>query len=98
MSKQNIQIIIMLICFAAAGLVLYNGFFKSNSPSELAANAAVAQSVQTPQSILPYGNSLDFSVLTSRPFQFGQVRYQQVSPGQIGIPPQNLIQAPATAP
>lgn len=91
--KLIIQLSIIVVAFAAAGVVLYNGFFKSSQPSvPVAATAAVSGSEITPQTILPNGSTLDFSVVNSGRFVFNQLQYPQLNPSsEVGVPENTLI-------
>ena len=98
--KTIIQLVIIVVAFGAAGLVLYNGLFKSNSSApQTGMFGGISQSTSTPaQSILPYGSTLDFSkVLDPNRFQYNQISYPLLDPqNDVGIPPGNLI-APSPA-
>jgi hypothetical protein len=98
--KTIIQLIIIVVAFGAAGLILYNGFFNNNSTASPAGTAGVpgSSASTSPQSILPYGGTLDFSkVLDSNRFQYNQIDYPQLDPqNDIGISPENLV-TPAPA-
>jgi hypothetical protein len=103
--KTIIQLVVIVVAFGAAGLVLYNGFFSNNNASSSAVVSDVPfQSMSTStstsaQSILPYGDTLDFSkVLDSTRFQYNQIDYPQIDPqNDVGISQDSLITpAPAT--
>ncbi|MDR3643014.1 MAG: hypothetical protein P4L74_05305 [Candidatus Doudnabacteria bacterium] len=97
MSKKTIiQLVIIVAAFGLAGVVLYNGFFSQGSPASAPATLVSSGSPQTPQQILPYGSGpLDFSVLSSRPFVFGQIQYQKLDPNsEVGVNPAAMISSP----
>jgi hypothetical protein len=92
--KTIIQLVIIVVAFGAAGLVLYNGLFKSGggtiSPLAEVENSSASS---TSQAILPYGGTLDFSkVLDPNRFQYNEIDYQQLDPqSDVGVPVDNLI-------
>ncbi len=53
--KQTIQIIVIVICFGAAGLVLYNGFFKNSSSAPPIPRSALGPNLGT--AVAPSGAS-----------------------------------------
>jgi flagellar basal body-associated protein FliL len=91
--KLIIQLIVIAFCFAAAGLVLYNGFFKNNLPA-VSTQAVVSNLPNQQQQVLPYGNTLDFSQLNKFDQQYNSVSQPSLDTGQVGVPLQNLF-APA---
>lgn len=92
--KVIIQIVIIVGAFGAAGFVLYNGLFKSDSTVP----AMGIISVKDNEKILPYGSSLDFkNNLFKRDFQFGSMSYPKVDPNEVGVPDSSLISPSDTA-
>jgi hypothetical protein len=96
--KLIIQLVIISAAFIGAGVVLYNGFFKNNNTSALVPAQRAALAVPQNQSaVLPYGNKLDFSVLTKQNLFYNQVSYPLLDPANdYGIPEPNLITPPTT--
>lgn len=88
--KLIIQIVVIVIAFGASGIVLYNGFFKNGS-SQPALGSAQTSAGDQSQAILPYGSTLDFSILKKQDLQFGTVQYPKVDPALVGIPENQLI-------
>lgn len=92
--KSIIQIVVIVICFGAAGMVLYNGFFKS-SGSDLAGSASVVSGDVKKEPILPFGSLTESSLLNAfkKPkLLFGQQEYPKLEPGfDIGINEEELI-------
>jgi len=86
--KLIIQIIVIVAAFAGAGVVLYNGLFKSSAGLPVASTAGATQ-----QNILPYGTSMDFnSVLYQRNLQYNIVAFPVLNPStDVGIPQDQLI-------
>ncbi len=79
MNKKNIQILVVVICFAGAGYVLYNGFFASSTPSA-ALTPAPTLSNSGPDKILPTGDTFDVDkVFSPYNFQFGAYTYPVVN-------------------
>lgn len=94
--KKIIQIIIIIIGFAGSGFVIYNGMFKSSSPSP-ATSSGTEQSIEAISSkkILPLGESLDFDILQKNNLQFGLLEVPQLNPIlEVGIPESQLIKPP----
>ncbi len=93
--KQIIQVSIIVIAFGAAAVVLYNGFFK-NSNNAVLQQVIPGAEAQGKQGVLPYGNTLDFSILKKQNFQFNQVNYPMLDSGsEVGIPEESLITIPS---
>jgi len=89
--KQNIQIAVIVLFFAAAIFVLYKGgLFGGGSSAALPATQKAAVSSED---ILPNGDSLDFkSVINSSRFQYNILQYPQLSPqSDVGVPENILI-------
>ena len=91
-TKTIIQAIIIISCFGAAGLVLFNGFKKSSpsTPVQLGEGLGTAE-VQ--KSLLPYGKELDFDgVFKKYKFIYGRQDYPKLNYSQdVGIDEQELI-------
>jgi Flp pilus assembly protein CpaB len=88
--KLIIQIIVIVAAFGGAGLVLYNGL--SNNSSSSVPQSSNTPTAKNPKDILPYGDSLDFSVLKSRPFVFDQLQVPQLNPkSDVGVSPEQLF-------
>mgnify|MGYP001566103379 FL=1 len=93
--KVIIQIVIIVGAFAAAGFVLYNGLFKSDTT---AVPSLGIISAKDNEKILPFGSALDFkNDLYNRNFQFGYMSYPNVNPSEIGILETQLIAPISTA-
>ena len=94
--KTLIQLIIILGAFGGAGIVLYNGFFR-NQPTPI--SVSLTGTPQATQNILPNGESLNFTVLHSRPFEYDQIQYPKLDPqSEVGVPVENLIKSLPTNP
>ena len=93
--KFIIQIVVIIIAFGGAGLVLYNGLFKSSGTGTAPVAPAAAQ-----QSILPYGTAMDFdAVLYQHNLQYNVVSYPVLNAdSEVGIPVEKLITPIITAP
>ena len=92
--KTIIQLVVIVVAFGAAGLVLYNGMFKSNNSASVA-TGSLSSSAQAAEEILPYGGSLNFQVLDPKRFQYNQITYQKLDPkAEVGISPDSLIVPP----
>jgi Flp pilus assembly protein CpaB len=92
MSKKTIiQLVVIIVAFGAAGVVLYNGFFN-NAALQTGIAGGTAQATST-KSILPYGDTLDFSkALNSNRFQYNQIDYPQLKlQNDVGISQNSLI-------
>lgn len=90
--KQIVQVVIIIGAFLGAAVVLYNGFFKNSNNAALLQSQSSQGSQQSPQEILPYGNTLNFSVLNQQNFYYDQVDYPQLDPSSdVGIPENGLI-------
>ena len=95
--KLIIQIIIIVAAFGAAGYVLYTGFFGGGGSPD-SGSAGLVSAAKTPKDILPYGSTLDFGVLKSGRFVFGQLQYPKLDVGtEIGISKENLISSPQSS-
>ncbi len=101
MNKNLIKIIIIIIAFAASGLVLYFGMFKDKAspvPSQLGVVGlggvgAVGGEVPVDQEILPNGEKLDFkAAINEVRFKYNIAKYPTLNPStEVGIDEQNLI-------
>jgi hypothetical protein len=90
--KTIIQLVIIVVAFGVAGVVLYNGFFKTASvPLNLVATSATTAGASG--AILPNGESLDFSkAIDPKRFQYNQITYTQLDPkNDLGILKENLV-------
>lgn len=94
--KLVIQIIIIVAAFGGAGMVLYNGFFNNKGASVEVSTIGS----DSGEKVLPYGETLDLTVLNSRPLQFNTISYPKLEPSQdVGIPESLLIAPlPTSAP
>lgn len=91
--KTIIQLVVIIGAFLGAGLVLYNGLFKDSiRPTSSSSSMTTAQGNQN---ILPYGDSLDFSVLDKQNLLYKQMEYPKLdAKNDFGIPEDELIKAP----
>ncbi len=93
--KTIIQVIVIIVAFSTAGIVLYNGLFKGGEQT-IYENIAVTEQ-KDQGTLLPYGNTLDFTVLKKQDLFYNQVSYPKLDPNsEIGIPLENLIISPYT--
>lgn len=92
--KSIIQIVVIAVCFGAAGMVLYNGFFKGTG-DQLAGSVSVVSGGAQKEPILPFGSLTESSLLNAfkKPkLLFGQQEYPKLEPGfDIGINEEELI-------
>lgn len=87
-----IVIIVCVVILAGSAFLLYRTF--SSTPAAPAAISVAGSALNQPGSkdILPYGNSLDFSIIDQYNSDRKKFPYPQVSSGEVGItPPQPLI-------
>lgn len=90
--KTIIQLVIIIGAFLGAGLVLYNGLFKGSVRPEVDDSMA---KVKNSQAILPYGETLDFTVLKKQDLLYKLVEYPKLDPSSdFGISEDDLITAP----
>jgi hypothetical protein len=94
--KQIIQLVIIVTAFFAAGLILYNGFFKNPNNAALTEAAGVGNLEQGPQAVLPNGDKLDFNVLKKQNLLYNQASYPKLDPNSdYGIPLESLFSSSA---
>ncbi len=78
MNKKNlIQIVVIVACFAASGIVIYNNFVKK--PSLPASQVAPVSQAQVDAAILPNGNSFDLSVVKNSKLRFNLIDYPKLN-------------------
>ncbi len=77
--------------FGAAGIILYRGFFAHGGPSGQAVSAPAIVSGKAGEKILPYGGSLDFSLI--KKFNGGTkfFNYPILSPDAVKVQLQDLV-------
>ncbi|GEM_PF-6332167 len=105
MTKKNVILIgLVVLMQVAAGLILYYGLFNKGNLSALTIRSAdVVANQQDIIKILPYGSSLDFSIVekrTPRDSSYDQVAtttYTSIDPNEVGIDPNKFIQAQVTS-
>lgn len=95
--KKYIQLGIIICAFAATGIVLYNGMFKSTPAPEFAAELTPGLIPNAGQpgipeagtgSLLPYGDDINglFGVLKKNNLRYGQVNYPRLNPNfEVGV-------------
>lgn len=95
--KTIIQIAVIVICFGAAGLLLFNSFFKGGSVSEapVAPPGAQMGTLQdNSKNPLPFGDDLSGQlkkVLGKSNLQYGLFNYPKFNEAEVGIPPSDLV-------
>lgn len=92
MSKKNlIQICVIVACFAASGIVIYNNFLKGPS-LPLSSSVPAGMTASTNQPILPNGPNLDLEKVRSAPFQFQLIEYPKLDfATEVGLTESQMI-------
>ena len=91
-TKNTILVIVIVVLFAAAGMVIYRGFFANGAVPDISVGVP-----GTPvKNVMPYGSSLDFSRVQQRASTADTYRYEVVDTTAVGIAVQNLITSPST--
>lgn len=89
--KTIIEVVVIVGAFLAAGVVLYNGLFKNSATED-----PLAQQPKAIEKILPYGDSFKYQQIEEmrkKRFQFGVVSYPEVSSGEVGKTPSELVKS-----
>ena len=85
MNKKNIiQLAVVVVCFSASAIVIYNNFIKKAPiPAELVAGSG---SVKVEQPILPNGSGFDLSVIEKSGLRFNLLDYPKLNfPADVGV-------------
>jgi hypothetical protein len=93
MNKKNlIQVLIIVACFAASAIVIYNNFLKKEElpPSAVGQNEKVGQ--KQDGQILPGGATFDLKSVKESKLRFNLIDYPKVSlPSDIGLDTENIL-------
>ncbi|MBP9686551.1 MAG: hypothetical protein KBD66_02000 [Candidatus Doudnabacteria bacterium] len=90
-TKNTILVIVIVVLFAAAGLVIYRGFFASEAIPDISVGVPGAPV----KNVMPYGSTLDFSRVQQRASTADTYRYEVVDAAVVGVAVQNLIASPS---
>ncbi|MBL8029784.1 MAG: hypothetical protein JNN11_00885 [Candidatus Doudnabacteria bacterium] len=91
MNKKNlIQVLVIVACFAASGIVIYNNFLKKPAlPSSQMAPVSQAQ-VEAP--ILPNGSAFDLAPVKNSKLRFNLIEYPRLNFNQdVGLPEDQVL-------
>jgi len=87
-NKKIIEIVISVAAFLGSVYVLYSGLHTSSPPPNIPLNVSASQS----GNLLPYGTTLDFSILEKQHFQYGAIPYPTLDPSsEVGKDVNTLI-------
>ena len=109
--KKLIQIIVVIVCFAASGVVIYNGLFakkQNNAPSEVlglpGASKDLVSTLNT-EKLLPYGENLKLDetlnriILNNQRLRYGLMTFPELNPStDVGMPVDQMIKPNVVVP
>lgn len=81
MNKNSIMILLVIVLFGASGAVLYFGLFRNDGGASI---AAIESNQKNIIDLMPYGESLNFDIVTKRPNASAPYQYKQVTSGDVG--------------
>ena len=93
MNKKNITLaIVVVVLFGASGWVIYTGIFKDTSSVITGDTPNFESNQKNIVKLLPYGDRLDFSVITDRSDSEAPYEYKKIDPSlDVGVDTKNLI-------